>query len=123
MVENFAQLNPVIQALIGTLFTWGVTALGAATVFLTKTVNRKLLVLMLGFAAGVMIAASFWSLLAPAIEMSEELGGIPWLPAVIGFLSGGFFLGNSIKYCHISTWVFQWRIQKELKPTGSAAYY
>jgi zinc transporter, ZIP family len=92
MVNSFAELNPVYQALLATLFTWGVTALGAATVFLTKSVNRKLLVLMLGFAAGVMIAASFWSLLAPAIEMSEELGGIPWLPAVIGFLSGGVFL-------------------------------
>ena len=92
MANNFIELNPIIQALLATLFTWGVTALGAATVFLTKTVNRKLLVLMLGFAAGVMIAASFWSLLSPAIEMTEAQGGIPWLPAVIGFMSGGIFL-------------------------------
>ncbi len=92
MVTSFVELNPIIQALLATLFTWGVTALGASTVFFTKTVNRKLLVLMLGFAAGVMIAASFWSLLSPAIEMTEAQGGIPWLPAVIGFMSGGIFL-------------------------------
>ncbi len=92
MLTTFIELNPIIQALLATLFTWGVTALGAATVFLTKSINRKLLVLMLGFAAGVMIAASFWSLLSPAIEMSEAQGDIPWLPAVIGFLAGGLFL-------------------------------
>jgi ZIP family zinc transporter len=92
MANSFVELNPIIQALLATLFTWGVTALGASTVFFTKSVNRKLLVLMLGFAAGVMIAASFWSLLSPAIEMTEAQGGIPWLPAVIGFMSGGIFL-------------------------------
>jgi len=92
MITTFTELNPVYQALLATLFTWGVTALGAATVFMTKSINRKLLVLMLGFAAGVMIAASFWSLLSPAIEMTEAQGGIPWLPAVIGFLAGGIFL-------------------------------
>lgn len=83
---------PVIQALIATLFTWGVTALGAATVFFTRTVNPKLVSAMLGFAAGVMIAASFWSLLAPAIEMAAASGGTAWLPAVTGFLAGGGFL-------------------------------
>ena len=92
MITSFIELNPIMQAFLATLFTWGVTALGAATVFLTKSINRKLLVLMLGFAAGVMIAASFWSLLSPAIEMTEAQGGIPWLPAVTGFLAGGFFL-------------------------------
>ena len=72
-IEWFQNQTAVIQALIGTLFTWGVTALGAATVFMFKEINRKLLDTMLGFAAGVMIAASYWSLLAPAIALSEEM--------------------------------------------------
>ncbi|MGE4488261.1 MAG: ZIP family metal transporter [Kiritimatiellales bacterium] len=92
MTNWFIALHPVVQALLATLFTWGVTALGAAMVFFFKTINRKVLDSMLGFAAGVMIAASFWSLLAPAIEMSEAMGGIPWVPAVVGFLLGGIFL-------------------------------
>ncbi len=93
MTETFIALPATLQALLGTLFTWGLTAAGASVVFFTKTFNRKLLDAMLGFAAGVMIAASFWSLLAPAIEMSEEMGGVPsWLPAVVGFLAGGAFL-------------------------------
>ncbi|MFC1729488.1 ZIP family metal transporter [candidate division KSB1 bacterium] len=78
-----------MQAFIATCFTWFLTAAGAALVFSTKTINQKLLDGMLGFAAGVMIAASFWSLLAPAIEMSEDMGLIPWVPPVIGFLLGG----------------------------------
>jgi len=88
----FVQLNPVMQALMATLFTWFVTALGAGMVFFFKTINRKLLDGMLGSAAGVMIAASFWSLLAPSIEMTEAAGGTPWIPAVVGFLAGGLFL-------------------------------
>jgi ZIP family zinc transporter len=89
----FANLNPILQALLGTLFTWGVTAIGAAMVFFFKSINRKVLDSMLGFAAGVMIAASFWSLLAPAIDMAEESEILPaWFPAVIGFLLGGAFL-------------------------------
>jgi len=86
--------NPIMQTLLATLFTWGVTALGAAMVFFFKEINKKVLDAMLGFAAGVMIAASFWSLLAPAIELSEAMGLIPWLPAVIGFLLGGVFLSG-----------------------------
>jgi ZIP family zinc transporter len=86
------QLNPVIQALLATLFTWGVTAVGAAFVFTSKDVNRKVLDALLGFAAGVMIAASFWSLLAPAIEMSADMSVPEWMPAAIGFLMGGVFL-------------------------------
>ncbi len=87
-----AELSPILQALLATLFTWLMTATGAAGVFFFRTVNRRILNAMLGFAAGVMIAASFWSLLAPAIEMAEE-GPLPaWLPAVIGFLLGGAFL-------------------------------
>ena len=92
MIDKFAQLGPVLQALIGTLFTWFVTALGAGAVFLFKEVDRKLLDTMLGFAAGVMIAASYWSLLAPAIEMAEESGVTAWVPATVGFLLGGAFL-------------------------------
>ncbi len=92
MLQWFSELNAVLQALLATLFTWGVTALGAGVVFFFKKINRKVLDGMLGSAAGVMIAASFWSLLAPAIEMVEADGGTPWIPAVIGFLSGGLFL-------------------------------
>lgn len=93
MLAWFIQLSPVWQALIATIFTWLVTALGAATVFLFKQVNRKLLDGMLGFAAGVMIAASYWSLLAPSIEMAEETSGLPaWVPAAAGFLLGGAFI-------------------------------
>jgi ZIP family zinc transporter len=92
MIDLFTGLSPVVQALLATCFTWGMTTLGAALVFGTKNVPRKLLDAMLGFAAGVMIAASFWSLLAPAIELSEA-GSLPeWVPPVIGFLAGGVFL-------------------------------
>ncbi len=88
----FKELNPIMQALLATLFTWAVTALGAALVFFFKNINKKVLNAMLGFAAGVMIAASYWSLLAPAIEMSESQGKVAWVPAAVGFLSGGIFL-------------------------------
>jgi len=91
-MDWFVGLHPVVQALLATCFTWGVTALGAALVFFFKSINRKMLDGMLGFAAGVMIAASFWSLLAPAIEMVEAEGGIPWLAPLVGFLAGGAFL-------------------------------
>lgn len=88
----FTDLSPVVQALLAGCFTWGVTALGASLVFFTRSINRALLDAMLGFAAGVMIAASFWSLLVPAIDMAEAQGLPPWLPAAIGFLLGGVFL-------------------------------
>lgn len=92
MISHLQQLDPVTQALLATLFTWGVTAAGAGLVFLTRTVNAKLMDSMLGFAAGVMIAASFWSLLAPGIEMAEQMGQVPWLTAVTGFMAGGLFM-------------------------------
>lgn len=92
MISFMQTLGPVGQAFIATCFTWGVTALGAASVFLRKDPSRKLLDAMLGFAAGVMIAASFWSLLLPALEMSEGLAVPKWIPATIGFLLGGLFL-------------------------------
>ena len=97
MVDWFAGLNPVIQALIATLFTWFVTGLGAGLVFFFKKINRKVLDGMLGFAAGVMIAASYWSLLAPAIEMAENSDIPAWVPATVGFLMGGIFLWTADK--------------------------
>jgi ZIP family zinc transporter len=90
MLDWFSGLSPAAQALLAGLFTWGITALGAALVFLTRTVNRALLDAMMGFAAGVMIAASFWSLLVPAIDMAAVQDVPEWLPAA--FLLGGVFL-------------------------------
>ena len=94
----FENLNPVIQALIATTFTWGITALGALIVCFFKEVNKKVLTTVLGFSAGVMIAASFWSLLAPSIDLSSELGYIVWLPPTIGFTIGGLFVLFSDKF-------------------------
>ncbi len=90
--ERFLDYSPVLLALMATAYTYFTTALGAGMVFFFRSINKKILNSMLGFAAGIMIAASFWSLLKPAIEMTEESGGIPWMPAVIGFLSGGAFI-------------------------------
>lgn len=98
MLALLEQFDPVTQALLATLFTWLVTAAGAALVFGTKTINEKFLDSMLGFSAGVMIAASFWSLLAPGIEMAEEMGFNPWLTAVIGFMAGGIFMRLTDKF-------------------------
>lgn len=89
MLQN---AHPILQALIATCFTWFLTALGAAGVFIGKIINKKLLDGMLGFAAGVMVAASFWSLLAPSIEMSRGKDIPVWFPAVTGFLLGGICL-------------------------------
>jgi ZIP family zinc transporter len=91
-MEKLLTINPVLLALFATLFTWGLTALGSGMVFFFKTINTKVLNMMLGFAAGVMIAASFWSLLSPAIDMAESNGQIGWVPALVGFLGGGLFL-------------------------------
>ena len=88
----FQNYHPITQAFIATLFTWGMTALGATLVFATKTINQRLLDSMLGFAGGVMIAASYWSLLGPAIDMSENHAIGAWFPAAFGFLLGGIFL-------------------------------
>jgi len=90
--EWFLALHPMAQAFMAGLFTWGMTALGASLVFFTKQVSLKLLDSMMGFAAGVMIAASIWSLILPAIDMAEAQGHIGWIPAVIGFLLGGLIL-------------------------------
>jgi zinc transporter, ZIP family len=93
-LKNF---NPVIQALLAGIFTWGLTALGAATVFITKEMNEKIINTMLGFAGGIMIAASYWSLLAPAIEMSKGKYLPVWFPAAVGFLLGSIFLWSMDK--------------------------
>lgn len=91
--------KPVIMALIATLGTWALTALGASLVFFFKEIKQHVLNMMLGFASGVMIAASFWSLLAPAIEMAEQNSSLPaWLVAAIGFLLGGIFLYLADKF-------------------------
>lgn len=92
MMNWIENLHPVLQALVAGIFTWSVTAAGAAAVFTTKKVSQKILDSMLGFAGGVMIAASFWSLLAPAIEMSQDHYIAPWIPAAVGFLLGTIFL-------------------------------
>ena len=91
-MDWFAGQQPVVQALVAGLFTWGITALGAAMVFGTRSVSKRFLAIMLGFAAGVMLAASYWSLLAPAIEMAENQGVRGWVPALVGLLAGALFL-------------------------------
>lgn len=92
IIEYFESLDPVLAAFIATLFTWGLTALGASLVFLFKKMNRALFDGMLGFTGGVMVAASFWSLLAPGIEMSDGEGFYKVIPAVVGFGLGAFFI-------------------------------
>ena len=92
MFEFIADKPPVLQALFGTLFTWAVTALGAGVVFFFKKLNKKLLDAMLGFAAGVMIAASFFSLIGPAIEMTQSTGQTTWIVTAAGFALGCGFL-------------------------------
>ena len=94
----FENLNPIIQALIATTFTWGVTALGSLVVCFFKEINKKVLNTILGFSAGVMIASSFWSLLAPAIDLSEELGYIAWILPAVGFTIGALFVLLSDKF-------------------------
>lgn len=98
MIDFFINLNHTTQALIATIFTWGITSIGACLVFFFKKINKSVMDAMLGFAAGVMIAASFWSLLLPSIEMADNLGMTTWLIAFIGFFSGGLllFIGDKI---------------------------
>jgi len=91
-MDFLRQLHPISQAFLATCFTWSLTALGASVVFVTRTLNRKLLDAMLGFAGGVMLAASYWSLLAPAIEISRARGLVAWLPPAAGLFLGGTFL-------------------------------
>lgn len=103
MINYFNNLDHTIQALIATLFTFSITAIGASVVFFFKHINKSIMDAMLGFAAGVMIAASFWSLLDPSISMAESLNMIPWIIAFIGFFTGGLllFIGDKI-YVHFN---------------------
>ena len=103
MISFFNGLDFTIQALIASLFTWFVTICGAAIVFLFKKVNKNIMDAMLGFASGVMIAASFWSLLSPSIDMSNSLGLCAWFTILIGFMGGGIllFTGDKI-YEHVT---------------------
>lgn len=98
MINLFTNLSYVTQAFIATIFTWSITALGAAVVFVFKKTNKNIMDAMLGFAAGVMIASSFFSLLSPAIEMAKSLNLITWLVTFIGFFSGGLllFIGDKL---------------------------
>jgi len=92
ILDFMGSLDPVVAALIATIFTWLMTAAGASLVFLFKEMKRVWLDGMLGFTGGVMIAASFWSLLAPSIAMAENQGQIAWVPAAVGFAAGALFL-------------------------------
>lgn len=98
MINWFLNLNHVLQALLATLFTFGVTALGAMIVIFFKKINKNFMDAMLGLSGGVMIAASFWSLLSPAIEMANSLKMISWLIVSLGFVSGGLllFIGDKV---------------------------
>ena len=105
IIEYFSQLDPIQGALYATLFTWGITALGASSVFLFKSMSRMTLDGMLGFTGGVMVAASFWSLLSPAIEMSTGEGFVKVMPSAIGFGLGALFifgLDKILPHIHIN---------------------
>lgn len=95
MIES---ATPLVQATLGTLFTWGVTALGSALVFCLPGASRIVFDIALGFSAGVMLAASYWSLLAPAIELSEGYGSFAIVPSLVGFLLGGLFVWLSDRF-------------------------
>ena len=94
----FYNLNPIYQALIATIFTFSITCLGSSLVFIFKKTNKNIMDAMLGFAGGIMMAASFWSLLNPAIEMAANLKMIVWLIVFLGFFAGGMllFVGDKV---------------------------
>lgn len=92
LTEFLSQFSAPVQALFATLFTWGMTALGATLVFFFREVKRRTMDIMLGFAGGVMLAAAFFSLLSPAVEMSRLFSAYAWLPPAVGFLGGALFL-------------------------------
>ncbi len=115
MVGLFGGISPILGALLATLFTWFLTMVGASVVFFFKKVNKTVMDGMLGFAAGVMIAASFWSLLSPAIEMAESLNLNAWLLTFLGFFSGGLilYIGDSIYSYYIKNHPKQKKESKE----------
>jgi ZIP family zinc transporter len=105
VLDFFERIDPILAALLATTFTWALTAFGASFVFFFKNMNRVVLDGMLGFTGGVMVAASFWSLLAPAIEMTEGDGFIKVIPAAVGFLLGAIFifgLDKVLPHLHIN---------------------
>ena len=105
IIAFFESISPVTGAFYATLFTWGLTALGASLVFFVKGMNRALLDGLLGFTGGVMVAASFWSLLAPGIEMSPGEGFVKVIPAAVGFGLGAMFifgLDKVLPHIHIN---------------------
>ena len=105
VLDYFESIDPILAALYATLFTWFLTAFGASLVFFFKNMNRVVLDGMLGFTGGVMVAASFWSLLAPAIEMSKGEGFIKVIPAAVGFALGALFifgLDKVLPHLHIN---------------------
>jgi len=104
MFDSFKSLNPILLSLFAGLFTWSITAIGAASIFILKSFSQRVSDMMLGFAAGVMMAATVWSLLIPSIEISEQLNYIKWVPPLIGFLLGAAFLrilDRAIPHLHI----------------------
>jgi ZIP family zinc transporter len=108
LIHFFTGLSPMMQGLVGALFTWFITALGASMVFFIKDVRRANMDVLMGFTGGVMLAASFWSLLNPAIGMAENqgYGNMAWLPVGIGFLAGAFFLfalDQYLPHLHLSS--------------------
>lgn len=105
LIKYLEGIDPILAAFYATMFTWLITAAGASLVFFFKTMNRAVLDGMLGFTGGVMVAASYWSLLAPAIEMSEGEGFIKVIPAASGFLMGALFLfalDKTLPHLHIN---------------------
>ena len=121
-MDNFLALSPVYQALIATLFTWAITALGAATVFITWNISNRFLNATLGFAAGVMLAAAYWSLLAPSVELSRAGTHPVWLPPLIGFLLGGAVLwaiDRLLPHLHLG---FPSADIEGFRPAGNAAH-
>jgi ZIP family zinc transporter len=105
LIKYLEGIDPILAAFYATMFTWFLTAAGASLVFFFKTMNRAVLDGMLGFTGGVMVAASYWSLLAPAIEMSEGEGFIKVIPAASGFLMGALFLfalDKTLPHLHIN---------------------
>jgi ZIP family zinc transporter len=105
LIDFFSNISPVKGAFIATIFTWLLTAFGASFVFLFKTMHRGFLDAMLGFTGGVMVAASFWSLLAPGIEMSPGEGFVKVIPAAVGFGLGALFifsLDKVLPHIHIN---------------------
>ncbi len=105
VLDFFERIDPILAALLATTFTWGLTAFGASFVFFFKNMNRVVLDGMLGFTGGVMVAASFWSLLAPAIAMTQGEGFVKVIPAAVGFLLGAIFifgLDKVLPHLHIN---------------------